>query len=172
MHAADTYPSTTISDYSSRASCTCLKLLVLSMTKFVDSSLVLLSTFNSQMTCQTLTLSVQFDEFLISFMKYPIHTTKTLDELDVVLQEFNDNKQIFTDLGIHSHFNFPKGHFTHHYRYLIELYGTANNFNTKYTEHLHIDLAKDACRSTNPKDEHPQITSWLDRQEHILMHDK
>jgi len=104
--------------------------------------------------------------------KYPVHTTKTLDELDAVLQEFDDNKQIFIDLGIRSDFNFPKGHFTHHYRYLIELYGTADNFNTEYTEWLHINLAKDAYRSTNSKDEYPQMTSWLDRCECILMHNK
>ena len=105
-------------------------------------------------------------------VKYPVHTTETLDELDAALQEFNDNKQIFIDLGIRSDFNFPKGHFTHHYRYLIELYGTADNFNTEYTERLHIDLAKDAYCSTNSKDEYPQMTSWLDRRERILMHDK
>ncbi|KAJ7712786.1 hypothetical protein B0H14DRAFT_3902164 [Mycena olivaceomarginata] len=38
-------------------------------------------------------------------------------------------------------------------------------FNTEYTEHLHIDLAKDAYRSTNFKDEFPQMTLWLERKE-------
>ena len=74
-------------------------------------------------------------------MKYPVHTTETLDELNVVLQEFDDNKQIFINLGIHNDFNFPKCHFTHHYRYLIKLYGMADNFNNDHTKHLHIDLA-------------------------------
>ena len=87
-------------------------------------------------------------------------------------QEFGDNKQNFIDLGIHSDFNFPKGHFTHHYKYLIELYGMVDNFNTEYTEQLHVNLAKDAYCSTNSKDEYPQMTSWLDYHEHILMHDK
>ena len=87
--------------------------------------------------------------------RYPVHTTETLDQLNEVLHAFNDNCQIFIDLGIRLHFNFPKGHFTHHYCDLIELYGTADNFNTEYTERLHIDLAKDAYRSTNMKDKSP-----------------
>jgi hypothetical protein len=44
----------------------------------------------------------------------------------------------------------------------------ADNFNTEYTERLHIDLAKDAYRSTNMKDEYPQMTAWLDRRERDL----
>ena len=48
----------------------------------------------------------------------------------------------------------------------------ADNSNTEYTKCLHIDLAKDAYCLTNSKDEYPQVTSWLDRWEHILMHDK
>jgi hypothetical protein len=104
--------------------------------------------------------------------RYPVHTTETLDQLDEALRAFNDNRQIFIDLGIRLHFNFPKGHFTRHYRDLIELYGTADNFNTEYTERLHIDLAKDAYRSTNMKDEYPQMTAWLDRRERVILHDK
>ncbi|TEB30513.1 hypothetical protein FA13DRAFT_1792487 [Coprinellus micaceus] len=42
----------------------------------------------------------------------------------------------------------------------------------KYTRRLHIDMAKDAYRSTNHKDEYPQMTAWLDRQERIMLHSK
>ncbi|KIK00485.1 hypothetical protein K443DRAFT_122789 [Laccaria amethystina LaAM-08-1] len=162
-----------ISDYSSRASHTCLELLVLSMTKFVDSSLAFLSTFSSQMACGTcLICAVRGILDFLYLAKYPVHTTETLDELDAVLQEFDDNKKIFINLCIHNDFNFPKGHFTHHYRYLIQLYETADIFNTEYTERLHIDLAKDAYHSTNSKDEYPQMTLWLDCHERILLHDK
>ena len=49
-----------------------------------------------------------------------------------------------------------------HYHELIECYGTADNFNTEYTEQLHIDFMKDAYCSTNTKDEYPQMTAWLD----------
>ncbi|KAH6911153.1 hypothetical protein BKA70DRAFT_1099609, partial [Coprinopsis sp. MPI-PUGE-AT-0042] len=41
-----------------------------------------------------------------------------------------------------------------------------------YTERLHIKMAKDAYRSTNHKDEYPQMTAWLDRCERVLYHDK
>lgn len=49
---------------------------------------------------------------------------------------------------------------------------TADNYNTEYTERLHIDLAKDAYRSTNFKDEFPQMTLWLERKEKIFRHEK
>ena len=104
--------------------------------------------------------------------RYPVHTTETLDQLDEALNAFNNNHQIFIDLGIHLHFNFPKGHFMHHYHELIKLYGMADNFNTKYAEQLHIDLAKDAYHSTNMKDEYPQMTAWLDQCEQVILYDK
>ena len=48
---------------------------------------------------------------------------------------------------------------------LIELYGTTDNYNTESTERLHIDLAKKEWGTTISKDEYPQITLWLERQE-------
>jgi hypothetical protein len=53
---------------------------------------------------------------------------------------------------------------------MIQEYGTTDNYNTEYTERLHIDLAKDAYRATNHKDEYSQMTLWLERQEKILQH--
>ena len=47
-----------------------------------------------------------------------------------------------------------------------------DNFNTEYTEHLHIDLANDAYLATNFKDEFSQMTMWLERKEKILRHDQ
>ncbi|THU92309.1 hypothetical protein K435DRAFT_820522 [Dendrothele bispora CBS 962.96] len=49
--------------------------------------------------------------------------------------------------------------------------GTFDNFNTEYTERLHIDMAKDAYRSTNKKDEYPQMMKWLERKEKIAKHE-
>lgn len=54
----------------------------------------------------------------------------------------------------------------------IKLFGTTDNYNTEYTERLHIELAKDAWRATNFKDEFPQMTLWLEWKEKILCHDK
>jgi hypothetical protein len=82
------------------------------------------------------------------------------------------NRDILVSLGIRTHFNIPKLHNSGHYFELIQLYGTADNFNTEFTERLHIDLAKDAYASTNFKDEFPQMTCWLDRKERVMHHEK
>lgn len=104
--------------------------------------------------------------------QYPVHSQDSLDALDDALRRFHANKQIFVDLGIRMHFNFLKMHFPEHYRYLIELLGTTDNFNTKYTERLHIDLAKEAYRASNRKDKYIQMTLWLERKEKVLRHDR
>ncbi|KAF9522759.1 hypothetical protein CPB83DRAFT_776604 [Crepidotus variabilis] len=104
--------------------------------------------------------------------KYPVHTMETLDRMEEALKMYHENCQVFIDLGIRQNFNFPKDHFSNHYRELIELFGTTDNFNTKYTERLHIDLAKEAFRATNSKDEFPQMTAWLDRREKVMLHEK
>ena len=104
----------------------------------------------------------------IYLARYPIHTDETLSLLDDALERFHDNKNIFIDLGIQDSFNIPKLHSAKHYTQYIRLYGTLDNYNTEYTERLHIDLAKDAYRATNRKDEFSQMTVWLERKEKIL----
>ncbi|KAF7308147.1 hypothetical protein HMN09_00662400 [Mycena chlorophos] len=104
--------------------------------------------------------------------QYPIHSSTTLKKLSAALQTFHDNKSIFIDLGIREHFNFPKLHNISHEVMFIKLYGTPDNYNTEYTERLHIDFAKDAYRATNRKDEYFQMTLWLERKEKILWHEK
>jgi hypothetical protein len=112
---------------------------------------------------------------LLNFLylaKYPVHTTETLDHMEKALRLYHQHRDVFIDLGIRNNFNFPKDHFINHYCELIELFGTTDNFNTEYTERLHIDLAKNAFRSTNSKDEYPQMTAWLDRRERVFLHEK
>ena len=87
-----------------------------------------------------------------------------------LLSWFHDNKQIFIDLDVWEHFNIPKLHFLTHYVDFIKLHGTTDNYSTKYTEHLHIDLAKDAFHSTNKKDEYLQMTTWLEHREKLWHH--
>ncbi|KAF8999529.1 hypothetical protein BDQ17DRAFT_1391519 [Cyathus striatus] len=55
---------------------------------------------------------------------------------------------------------------------LLLLDHALNNFNTEYTERLHIDLAKNAYRATNHKDEFAQMTTWLSRKEKIHHHEQ
>jgi hypothetical protein len=69
--------------------------------------------------------------------QYPLHTSETLDLLMDALNMFHLNKDIFIELGVRAHFNIPKFHNIHHYRFYIELYGTTDNFNMEYTEQLH-----------------------------------
>ena len=74
-------------------------------------------------------------------------------------------------MDIQKHFNnIPKLHFLCHYLLSITLFGTTNNYNTEYTERLHIDLAKDTYRATNHVDEYTQMTLWLERWEKIYQH--
>ncbi|TFK70185.1 hypothetical protein BDN72DRAFT_870442 [Pluteus cervinus] len=101
--------------------------------------------------------------------QYPVHTHATLDALDDALASFHDNKDIFVDLGIRAHFQIPKIHVIEHYSTFIQLYGTTDNYNTEYTERLHIDLAKDAYPG-NGTDQLPQMTRWLERREKMVHH--
>ncbi|KAJ6450612.1 hypothetical protein C8R45DRAFT_1057188 [Mycena sanguinolenta] len=104
--------------------------------------------------------------------QHPMHTDETLSLLEDALDSFHANKGVFADLGVRGEFNLPKLHACKHYVMYIKFYGTTDNYNTEYTERLHIDLAKEAYRSTNFKNEFPQMTLWLERKEKIFRHEK
>ncbi|KAI0038107.1 hypothetical protein FA95DRAFT_1665906 [Auriscalpium vulgare] len=103
--------------------------------------------------------------------QYPSHSTTTLTYLDNALTRFHADKDAFYLAGAVQSFELPKLHSMLHYSEAIKLFGTTDNYNTEYSERLHIDLAKDAYRATNHKDEYPQMTKWLLRREKILRHD-
>ena len=105
----------------------------------------------------------------IYLARYPIHTSETLAQMNDALHMFHLNCDIFISLGIRGHFKIPNA--GHYYEFIL-LYGSADNFNTEFTERLHIDLAKDAYALTNFKDEFPQMMLWLDRKERIMQHEK
>ncbi|KAI1789741.1 hypothetical protein LXA43DRAFT_948029 [Ganoderma leucocontextum] len=102
--------------------------------------------------------------------QYPAHMSDTLEQLRGALQRFHANKAIFVDLDICDHFHIPKLHSFDHYLNSIKVFGTTDNYDTQYTERLHIDFAKEAYRATNHKDEFPQMTLWLERREKISRH--
>ncbi|KAL0571739.1 hypothetical protein V5O48_010221 [Marasmius crinis-equi] len=108
----------------------------------------------------------------IYLAQYPLHSTNTLSLLRASLTEFHNNKDIFVELGACPSFRIPKLHACQHFSTHFENFGTADNFNTEYTERLHIDLAKNAYRSTNRRDELPQMVLWLDRKEKLHRHTK
>ncbi|KAI9461724.1 hypothetical protein BJY52DRAFT_1425670 [Lactarius psammicola] len=103
------------------------------------------------------------DFFYLS--QYPVHTTESLNALETALRRFHEEKEVFIELGVREHFNFPKLHSLAHYRRSIMLFGSADNYNTEQSERLHIDFTKNAYRTTNFKDEYKQMTTWLERQE-------
>ncbi|KAL0570267.1 hypothetical protein V5O48_011694 [Marasmius crinis-equi] len=108
----------------------------------------------------------------IYLAQYPLHSTDTLSLLRSSLTNFHNHKEIFVELGACPSFRIPKLHACQHFPIHFENFGTADNFNTEYTERLHIDLAKNAYRSTNRRDELPQMVLWLDRKEKLHRHTK
>lgn len=104
--------------------------------------------------------------------QYPVLSSDSLTLLHNALQRFHDTKAIFIELGIRDSWQLPKLHFASHYVALVKSLGTPDNFNTEYTERLHIDFAKDAYHATNHKNELPQMTLWLERREKMLQHEK
>lgn len=65
-------------------------------------------------------------------------------------------------------FNFPKAHGPEHYVWLIQQFGTTDNYNTEFTERLHIDFIKDAWRASNRKEVIFQMMDWLSRRERVI----
>ena len=102
--------------------------------------------------------------------QFPSHTSDTLKRLDDSLARFHHNKSVFVDLGLHRDFNILKLHSLIHYQTSISLFGTVDNYNTEQSKHLHIDFAKNAYRTTNRRDQYPQMTAWLERHKKVQEH--
>ena len=97
----------------------------------------------------------------IYYAQFQSHTTKTLQVLNDSLKAFHEHKDIFIQLGICEHFNFPKLHMLMHYVDSIWLLGSMDGYNSESPEHLHIELAKDGYRASNKKDYLEQMALWL-----------
>lgn len=119
-------------------------------------------------------LLVQAVRAMLDFIylaQYPVHSTETLNLLKEALSRFHQTKHIFEELEIRDSWEIPKLHYAMHYVLLIKWLGTLDNFDTQYTERLHIDFAKDAYEATNHKDEFAQMTIWLECKEKIIKHE-
>lgn len=111
---------------------------------------------------------IQAIRALLDFLylaQYPVHSTQTLAYLHSAIERFHEDKHVFVTMGIRKDWNLPKLHFAKHYMKFIKWLGTTDNYNTEYTERLHIDFAKDAYEATNHKDEFEQMCLWLECRE-------
>ncbi|KAJ7831064.1 hypothetical protein B0H13DRAFT_2371633 [Mycena leptocephala] len=107
----------------------------------------------------------------IYYAHFEIHCDESLSKMDSAWAAFHDNKHIFIDSGIRSHFDINKLHKLKHYKNSIRSRGTAPGFNTESTERLHIDLAKVGYKATNRKAYIKQMATWLRRQESVQKFD-
>ncbi|KAI0760729.1 hypothetical protein C8Q74DRAFT_1319609 [Fomes fomentarius] len=116
------------------------------------------------------TLAVRAVLNFIYYAHFKTHTDRTLDALYAAWLDYHHYKLVFQHAGIHTHFNFPKGHSTEHYEPSIRALGTADGYNTEHPERLHIDFAKVAYSASNKQNTYlKQMTNWLNRQEAISL---
>ena len=98
---------------------------------------LLIGTPSSHLPARSAARVVQSIRALLDFTyvaSYPRQSTHTLRYLTESLDRLHDNLPVFIELGIRKNMNLPKLHALRHYVRTIELFGTADNFNTEYTE--------------------------------------
>lgn len=103
----------------------------------------------------------------IYLAQYRTHDKTTLGYMTTALERWHSNKDYFIRTKCRKHFFIPKFHSLVHYVEMIQLFGTTDNFNTEMFERLHIDFAKKGWRASNHRDEFPQMTAWITRQETV-----
>ncbi|KIM50236.1 hypothetical protein SCLCIDRAFT_146029 [Scleroderma citrinum Foug A] len=100
-------------------------------------------------------------------VQYPSHDEESLGYMETTLTLFHDHKDVLVTLGIRNHFNIPKFHSLLHYVKCIKRYGTTDNYNMEAFEYLHIDLAKEGWRASNPRNamlkSHMHPAQYIDR---------
>ncbi len=98
------------------------------------------------------------------YATYPKHTTATLQEFQLLIDDYHNAKMAWKDIGVRQDFNVPKIHGTHHYVSAIRLFGTLDNFDLDVFERRHIDDIKQAFRAGNRKDFAISATRYLFRK--------
>ncbi|KAF9489415.1 hypothetical protein BDN71DRAFT_1490935 [Pleurotus eryngii] len=73
----------------------------------------------------------------------------TLTSIELTLNEFNENRQAFKDLGVRTDFNLPRQHAVFHYPQLIRKFGAPNGLCSSITENKHIKAIKKPWRRSN-----------------------
>ncbi|KAJ3728088.1 hypothetical protein DFJ43DRAFT_1133141 [Lentinula guzmanii] len=111
-------------------------------------------------------------EDFMFYAHFEVHTDHSLAAMDTAWSTFHDRKDVFLELGLRTHFNISKLHNVSHYLESIRSRGTNDNFNTEFSDRLHIDLSKNGYRASNKRNFQPQMTKWLTRQEAIHRRDQ
>jgi hypothetical protein len=94
----------------------------------------------------------------------------TIPQMQNALDAFHPNKEIFIRLGMRTDFNLGKLHSLLHYIEAIWWLGSADGFNSEYSERLHIDYAKYGYLASNRVDFYFQMARWLQRREALERH--
>ncbi|KAJ7630322.1 hypothetical protein FB45DRAFT_978715 [Roridomyces roridus] len=97
----------------------------------------------------------------IEYTHFELHTNNSLVKLEEAWFRFHNNKDVFIDNGVRTHFNIPKVHAMKHYVDMIRSVGTADGYNTELSERLHIDCAKLGYAVSNKRNYIQQMTRWL-----------
>ncbi|KIY68642.1 hypothetical protein CYLTODRAFT_350969, partial [Cylindrobasidium torrendii FP15055 ss-10] len=103
----------------------------------------------------------------IYLAQYHTHDMETIGYMKTALERWRQNKDYFIRVKCREDFNIPKFHALVHYTDMIKFLGTTGNFNTEMFERLHIEFAKKGWRASNHRDEYPQMTEWVNRQERV-----
>ncbi|KAG1848102.1 hypothetical protein F4604DRAFT_1883932 [Suillus subluteus] len=98
---------------------------------------------------------------------YQTHTDTTLAFMQDALTSFHANKNCTTQSTLTYLKSIPCFTTSN----AICLFGSADGFNTKLPERLHIDFTKCAYHASNCHDYVVQMTTWLHRQESIAIQD-
>ena len=88
-----------------------------------------------------------------------------LNSLESCLNTFHRHKEIVIELEICEHFNIPKLHLLLHYINCICSLGSADGYNMKSPECLHINFVKEAYCVSNKRDYVEKMVIWLQRHE-------
>ncbi|KAJ8087478.1 hypothetical protein PM082_006309 [Marasmius tenuissimus] len=110
--------------------------------------------------------------YFIYLAQFTSHDEGSLARMQCSLNQWAEHRHAFVETGTREDFNIPKFHSLVHYIEMIRLFGTTDNYSTEMFERLHIDFAKKGWRASNKRDEFPQMTTWLSRQENVAAFDR
>ncbi|KAH9029670.1 hypothetical protein EDB85DRAFT_1891933 [Lactarius pseudohatsudake] len=73
----------------------------------------------------------------------------TLDQIDMAVTRFHQERTIFEDTGVRDDFSLPRQHSISHYRFLIQQFGAPNGLCSSITESKHIKAVKEPWRRSS-----------------------